>query len=59
MESLKDDLTLGFDDVFFQSKEYFEVYHYTSEGALDSILFKERKLWASEYSCVNDKSEGT
>lgn len=59
MESLKDDLTLGFDDVFFQSKECFEVYHYTSEGALDSILFKERKLWASEYSCVNDKSEGT
>lgn len=39
-----------------------DIYHYTSPGGFESILFRnplEIELWASRYDCLNDISEGS
>lgn len=39
-----------------------EIFHYTSPGGFESILFSDKDnitLWASRYDCLNDASEGT
>lgn len=39
-----------------------DIFHYTSTGGFESILFNNPEyieLWASRYDCLNDTSEGT
>ena len=39
-----------------------DIFHYTSSGGFQSILFSDSDkltLWASRYTCLNDSSEGT
>lgn len=52
---------LGFDDPYMPEEYEGEIYHYTPYNAYHSILYGDPDditLWASQYDCLNDLTEG-